>query len=55
MATKTIKTEKIDTTKVVPTIEADNTPVGQKKDMTKPMLDAYHPKQVEAAWYSWWE
>jgi len=19
------------------------------------MLDAYHPKQVEAAWYSWWE
>jgi len=19
------------------------------------MLDAYHPKQVEAAWYAWWE
>lgn len=55
MATKTKQTEKIETTKVVPTIEADNTPVGQKKDMTKPMLDAYHPKQVEAAWYSWWE
>lgn len=23
--------------------------------MSKPMLDAYHPKQVEAAWYAWWE
>ena len=36
-------------------IEEDKTPAGQKKDMAKPMLDAYHPKQVEAAWYSWWE
>ena len=36
-------------------IEADTTPFGKKKDMTKPMLDAYYPKQVEAAWYSWWE
>lgn len=36
-------------------IEADQTPFGKKKDMTKPMLDSYHPKQVEAAWYSWWE
>lgn len=23
--------------------------------MSKPMLDSYHPKQVEAAWYAWWE
>lgn len=23
--------------------------------MSKPMLDQYHPKQVEAAWYAWWE
>jgi valyl-tRNA synthetase len=36
-------------------VEADTTPFGKKKDMTKPMLDAYYPKQVEAAWYSWWE
>ena len=41
--------------KPIVVIEADKTPVGQKKDMSKPMLDAYHPKQVEAAWYSWWE
>jgi valyl-tRNA synthetase len=36
-------------------IEEDKTPFGEKKDMSKPMLDAYHPKQVEAAWYAWWE
>ncbi len=29
--------------------------MGEKKDMSVPMLDAYHPKQVEAAWYAWWE
>lgn len=28
---------------------------GKKKDMSKPMADAYHPKQVEDAWYAWWE
>lgn len=55
IANKTKQAEKIDTTKVAPKIEADTTPVGQKKDMSKPMMDAYHPKQVEAAWYSWWE
>ena len=33
----------------------DNTPAGQKKDMTKPMANEYNPKQVEAAWYSWWQ
>ena len=31
------------------------TPVGEKKVMTGPMPDAYHPKQVEDAWYAWWE
>lgn len=36
-------------------IETDTTVVGEKKDMSKPMLDSYHPKQVEAAWYAWWE
>jgi valyl-tRNA synthetase len=34
---------------------ADTTPKGEKKDCTKPMLDSYHPKSVEAAWYDWWE
>ena len=41
--------------KPVVVIEADTTPFGEKKDMSKAMLDAYHPKQVEAAWYAWWE
>jgi len=39
----------------VETWEPDTTPAGMKKDMSKPMLNQYHPKQVEAAWYSWWE
>ncbi|XP_043529235.1 valine--tRNA ligase isoform X1 [Frieseomelitta varia] len=34
---------------------AVNTPVGDKKDVTCPMPDAYSPKYVEAAWYAWWE
>eukprot|EP01083_Nonionella_stella_P024627 67898_1 len=33
----------------------DSTPVGQKKDMSVPMLDKYNPFQVEAAWDCWWE
>lgn len=33
----------------------DNTPLGEKKDMSKPMATEYHPKLVEAAWYAWWE
>lgn len=33
----------------------DTTVPGDKKDMTTPMAEAYHPKQVEAAWYAWWE
>uniref|UniRef100_A0A646QHV5 Valine--tRNA ligase n=1 Tax=Hemiscolopendra marginata TaxID=943146 RepID=A0A646QHV5_9MYRI len=28
---------------------------GEKKDVSCPMPDAYSPKYVEAAWYSWWE
>ncbi|XP_071449682.1 valine--tRNA ligase isoform X1 [Hetaerina americana] len=34
---------------------AINTPIGEKKDTSCPMPDAYSPKYVEAAWYSWWE
>lgn len=36
-------------------IVPDTTPIGQKKDMSLPMASEYLPKQVEAAWYSWWE
>ncbi|XP_049873606.1 valine--tRNA ligase isoform X2 [Pectinophora gossypiella] len=32
-----------------------NTAPGEKKDIAGPMPDAYSPKYVEAAWYSWWE
>jgi len=31
------------------------TPCGEKKDMTKPMAQGYNPKAVEAAWSPWWE
>ena len=37
------------------TFVADDTPYGEKKDCSKPMLPEYHPKSVEAAWYAWWE
>ena len=37
------------------TFVADTTVPGEKKDCTLPMLPEYHPKQVEAAWYAWWE
>ncbi|CAG4982778.1 unnamed protein product [Colias eurytheme] len=32
-----------------------NTAPGEKKDINGAMPDAYSPKFVEAAWYSWWE
>ena len=28
---------------------------GEKKDVLGPLPDAYSPKYVEAAWFSWWE
>lgn len=31
------------------------TPAGEKKDVVRQLPDAYSPKYVEAAWYSWWE
>ena len=38
------------------TIFVNDTPPGQKKDVTKlPMADAYQPQAVEAAWQDWWE
>ena len=41
--------------KPAPTFTPDTTVPGEKKDMSKPMEESYHPKQVEAAWYAWWE
>jgi valyl-tRNA synthetase len=32
----------------------NETPKGEKKDMTKPMLDSYDPAYVESAWDDWW-
>ncbi|XP_053998029.1 valine--tRNA ligase [Hylaeus anthracinus] len=37
------------------TLYTIGTPVGEKKDVTCAMPDAYSPKYVEAAWYAWWE
>jgi valyl-tRNA synthetase len=33
----------------------NRTPVGELKDFSAPMADAYHPEAVEAAWDHWWE
>ena len=33
----------------------NETPVGEKKDTTKEMANAYYPASVESAWYDWWE
>jgi valyl-tRNA synthetase len=46
------KPKTLEISKVVVT---DDTPVGEKKDMTKPMASSYDPIAVEAAWYAWWE
>lgn len=41
--------------KQAPSFTPDTTVPGEKKDMSKPMEEGYHPQQVEAAWYAWWE
>lgn len=33
----------------------NTTPVGEKKDLSGPLADAYDPPAVESAWYAWWE
>jgi valyl-tRNA synthetase len=33
----------------------NTTPKGDKKDLSAPIADAYHPQAVEAAWQDWWE
>lgn len=32
-----------------------DTPKGEKKLLNKAMASAYHPADVEASWYDWWE
>ncbi|KAI0067514.1 hypothetical protein BV25DRAFT_1961213 [Artomyces pyxidatus] len=32
----------------------NNTPKGQKKDLSEPMASGYNPIAVESAWYDWW-
>ncbi|KAJ6547205.1 tRNA synthetases class I-domain-containing protein [Mycena capillaripes] len=33
----------------------NNTPKGEKKDISGPMPSSYNPIAVESAWYDWWE
>eukprot|EP00566_Odontella_aurita_P002277 CAMPEP_0113586882 /NCGR_PEP_ID=MMETSP0015_2-20120614/34560_1 /TAXON_ID=2838 /ORGANISM="Odontella" /LENGTH=1123 /DNA_ID=CAMNT_0000492401 /DNA_START=165 /DNA_END=3536 /DNA_ORIENTATION=+ /assembly_acc=CAM_ASM_000160 len=33
----------------------NKTPKGQKKDLSTPMADGYHPDAVESSWQDWWE
>lgn len=33
----------------------DNTPFGEKKDLSGTMPSTYTPRYVESAWYAWWE
>lgn len=47
--------EKKQSAQVQAPVFVNTTPEGQKKDMSQPMANEYQPKQVEAAWYSWWE
>ncbi|KAG8720843.1 hypothetical protein FRC08_017884 [Ceratobasidium sp. 394] len=32
----------------------NNTPSGEKKDLSEPMAAGYNPIAVESAWYDWW-
>ncbi|QRW22599.1 Isoleucyl-tRNA synthetase [Rhizoctonia solani] len=32
----------------------NNTPPGEKKDLSQPMAAGYNPIAVESAWYDWW-
>ncbi|CAG8433537.1 6732_t:CDS:10 [Ambispora gerdemannii] len=50
------KKEKAKTKKALESQEyVENTPEGEKKDMSRPMATAYNPRAVESAWYAWWE
>lgn len=49
---KTDKSKKKEIEKIV---FENNTPKGEKKDVSKDSPAAYHPQYVEMAWYDWWE
>ncbi|KAG5898092.1 hypothetical protein JTB14_001795 [Gonioctena quinquepunctata] len=51
------KEEKKDKKKEIKEVTTYNiaTPDGEKKNITSSLPDAYSPKYVEAAWYSWWQ
>lgn len=48
------KKEKVKEIKETAVYTVDTVP-GDKKDISGALPDAYSPKYVEAAWYSWWE
>eukprot|EP00088_Acartia_fossae_P071292 TRINITY_DN975_c0_g1_i12.p1 TRINITY_DN975_c0_g1~~TRINITY_DN975_c0_g1_i12.p1 ORF type:complete len:1148 (-),score=390.12 TRINITY_DN975_c0_g1_i12:331-3774(-) len=52
---KPAKKEKVKKEEKVAAEYKSDTKPGQKKDTKCPLPDAYSPKYVEAAWYSWWE
>ncbi|KAG8735288.1 hypothetical protein FRC10_010763 [Ceratobasidium sp. 414] len=41
-------------TKVEEAPFVNNTPPGEKKDLSEPMAAGYNPIAVESAWYDWW-
>jgi len=41
--------------KIKPPEFINTTTKGEKKDLSQPMLEAYHPSAVECAWQDWWE
>lgn len=51
----TDKKEKKKKEKAPEEVFIDNTPKGQKKDISGVFPTAYQPKYVEAAWQDWWE
>jgi valyl-tRNA synthetase len=54
-AAATVKKDKPKKVKAAEEIYIDDTPAGEKKDVTKCSPATYQPKYVEAAWQSWWE
>jgi valyl-tRNA synthetase len=49
------KKEKKVTTPVVQELYVNKTPKGEKKIFSEPLAATFQPKQVESAWYDWWE
>ena len=47
--------QKVEKKEKVSLVYDKETAVGEKKDTSGPLPDAYCPQYVEAAWYQWWE